>query len=85
MKENCSGFVAILTLTLVFFTSLVNGNLDNDKYNEENGKAYLKKINEEIQIKTTESVLASWGYESNITDENLANQVIKFFFFFTLK
>ncbi|EEB18604.1 Angiotensin-converting enzyme precursor, putative [Pediculus humanus corporis] len=45
------------------------------KYDEEDGKIYLKKINEEVQVKTTESVVASWRYESNITDENLQNQL----------
>ena len=44
-------------------------------YDEEAGRDYLKQINAESAVKTTESVIASWGYESNITDENLQHQV----------
>ena len=44
-------------------------------YDEEAARAYLEKVNVENGLRATESVLASWAYESNITDETLQNQV----------
>lgn len=62
--------IIVLALAVVVCSKSVR----ND-YDEEAARAYLEKTNVENGIKATESVLASWAYESNITDETLQNQV----------
>lgn len=66
---------SVLGLILVLSCAAFSEPISSRDYDEESAKEYLKKINEENAAKTTESVIATWGYESNITDETLQNQV----------
>ncbi|KAJ1523168.1 hypothetical protein ONE63_001059 [Megalurothrips usitatus] len=44
-------------------------------YSEEEGRAYLAKVNVELLRHTNLDALAEWAYDSNITDENLQNEL----------
>lgn len=77
LRVNAIGCGSRTAVFLFCCALLLNNVCLAKKYDEEDAKEYLKKINEEIQVKTTESVVASWDYESNITDENLRHQVCK--------
>lgn len=41
----------------------------------ESVEEFLERINKQTLIDTNRVTEASWAYDSNITDENLANQV----------
>ncbi|KAK6617495.1 hypothetical protein RUM44_005083 [Polyplax serrata] len=75
LRVNAIGCGSRTAVFLFCCALLLNNVCLAKKYDEEDAKEYLKKINEEIQVKTTESVVASWDYESNITDENLRHQL----------
>lgn len=46
-----------------------------DGKDEESAKKFLVEVDKKFAVDKTRSALASWAYDSNITDENLANKV----------
>lgn len=76
---------AVAMRICVAFLVLEYVTCDNPKkYNEETGKKFLLELNEKMSKLYTENTLASWEYESNLTDHNLEHQVCFFLEVFQL-
>jgi hypothetical protein len=69
-------------LTTVSAVSVSGLGLDKDgqrsDVDEEGARKYLECLENEIDRRTNRASLARWAYTSNITEENLKNQVRKY-------
>ena len=83
----CCQVYALTWHLLVFLTTVsavaVSGfGLDKDgqrsDVDEEAARKYLENLEDEIDRRTNRASLARWAYTSNITEENLKNQVRKY-------
>jgi len=69
-------------LTTVSAVAVSGFGLDKDDQqsdvDEEAARKYLECLENEVDRRTNRAYLARWAYASNITDENLKNQVRKY-------